>query len=170
MEERSINGHIIPRENQSNIIKEIQDAYEASLCHSVAFYIHGKTSSGKSSIPILLAIEMKTSICKSFNPTEPGDVFENLYETVAPTITKPLIVVFEEVDCLIKMIDNGKCRHKDIPISVKNKYSWNTFWDDLKILYPYVIFIMTSNVPPTDIDKLDESYLGHGRINGSIRL
>ena len=150
---------------QNNVIEKMKEMYELSHNNTIVCYIHGVTSSGKSTLALLLAKELSGSICKTFNPTDPGDNLELLYNCVSPTKNNPLIVVMEEIDGIIMKLTEGIKQHKTIPINIKNKSDWNTFFDDLKILYPYVIFLMTSNVPIDKINEIDPSYLRPGRID-----
>lgn len=76
-----------------------------------------------------------------------------------------MILILEEVDSVITKVHSSTIPlHKHIPVAVSNKSSWNTFFDDIKILYPNMILIMTSNVPPLVIDSLDSSYLREGHV------
>lgn len=167
---RTVSTSIKPSEKQQLIMDQIKEIQKQSLNNTCAIYLHGAPGKGKSTIPILLATDTNASLCKSFNPADPGDNLDLIYNKVLPTAKSPLIIVLEEVDILINKIVNGVQPHKDIPISVQNKTQWNTFFDDLKMLYPNLILILTSNVSPEQIDRLDSSYLRSGRIDGKISL
>jgi len=145
--------------------------------------LHGEKGIGKSMIPILLAKEFANldvnkknldvepddivSFCDTFNPTDPGDNFITLYNTSYPTKNTPLIIVFEEVDIIIKKIHNNNIeRHKNSPIMIHDKTSWNQFFDRFdRKYYPYTIIIMTTNEIPDYINKMDLSYIRDGRVN-----
>ena len=81
----------------------------------------------------------------SFNPFQPGDYFNSLYNKVSPDRNSPMIVVLEEIDMLItKMHDNSLMPHRDIPTQITNKTDWNQFFDRFdRLQFPYVYFIMT---------------------------
>lgn len=160
----------IDRTEQTNIVDNIIKNYkqnDKSVC-----WIHGMPGSGKSTIPILLAKKIKGSLCLTFNPTNPGDNIELVYNSVCPKENKPLIIVFEECDKMIhKIHENRVVYHKNIPTQVSNKTDLNTFFDWIdRGSYLYLIIIMTSNIAPEEIDKLDPSYLRDGRVNLRINL
>lgn len=158
------------RNNQIAVIKDILNLYEKTGV--VVCYLYGESGSGKSSIPKIIASQMKET-CETvyytdtFQPTDPNDSFFTLHTSCNPSKDKPLIVVMEEVDCIIKDAhEKAIPRHNHLPISVKNKSSWNTFLDrfDDKV-FTNVILIMTSNEPICNIMKLDPSYLRKDRVN-----
>lgn len=168
---REINTeHFITKQNQQNIIDLIKDDYKKRK-NNVSI-IYGEPGSGKSMVSILLAKEMNGYLCDTFNPTDPGDDIGLIYSTIMPTGDRPLILVLEEFDILINKIHHNMIQpHKHIPIQIKDKTSWNTFFDRIdRGLYPNMIFILTSNIDPEYIDRLDKSYLRNGRVNGRYHL
>lgn len=168
---REINTeHFITKQNQQNIINLIKDDYKKRK-NNVSI-IYGEPGSGKSIVSILLAKEMNGYLCDTFNPTDPGDDIGLIYSTIMPTEDRPLILVLEEFDILINKIHHNMIQpHKHIPIQIKDKTSWNTFFDRIdRGLYPNMIFILTSNIDPEYIDRLDKSYLRNGRVNGRYHL
>lgn len=167
---RTINLDIKPSQQQQDIINKILKLYNNSTRKCISVYIHGKPGCGKSTIPILLALNFNGSLCKSYNPTDPGDNIDMLFNQISPSASKPLILVFEEVDIWLKNIHEGIRQHKHIPTQIKDKSSWNMFFDDLKLLYPNLILIMTSNLHPEIIDKIDSCYLRQGRIDKKISM
>jgi hypothetical protein len=152
---------------QAPIVHDIVSAFYAKKRLSV--FLHGVVGAGKSTIGLLVAKEVKGSFCHTFNPTDPGDTLHSLLrETRAQD--KPLVVVIEEANVLISNIHRNTIeRHKNIPISVYNKSSFNTFLDDL-MLYKNLILIMTSNKHKKEIDELDTSYLRKGRVDCSYSM
>ena len=158
------------RINQQIAVKKISNCYNKKGT-SVA-YIHGEQGTGKSIVPILLAKKFNASLCIDFNPTDPGDNLDLIYNSVCPTKERPLIIVFEEVDIMISKIHNGLVKkHKSIPTSVLDKTGFNTMLDWIdRGLYPFVILIMTSNKSPDCIDGLDKSYLRQGRLDHKIKI
>ncbi|XWV26394.1 hypothetical protein QJ857_gp0678 [Tupanvirus soda lake] len=159
-----------PMENQKKPIKKIASLYEKKK-HNVV-YLYGEPGSGKSTVPILLAKELRASLCIAFNPTEPGDTIDLVYNSACPSHDNPLILVFEEADIMITKIHNNHIeRHKNVPTQVMDKTGFNTFLDWIdRGLYPYMILVMTSNRPVADIDYLDPSYLREGRVNLKLKI
>jgi hypothetical protein len=163
---------------QKYAIEQIIKVYkEKTQCTAI---LHGLPGTGKSMISLLLAQELISdtnivSLVDTFNPFEPGDQFNTLYNKVNPNEKKTFIVIIDEIDIHLKKIkDNSIVLHKYIPIQIKNKCDWTTFFDrfDRKIFYPYTIFIMTTN---TEISKLetyldDPSYLRSNRIDLKLKI
>lgn len=166
-----------PRTIQSAIIKKLRAEYDARG-YAVAL-LHGAPGTGKSMVPYFLAKQLlngladresdikKISLVDSFNPFQPGDYFNSLYNKVSPERTSPMIVVLEEIDMLLtKMHDGIITPHRDIPTQITNKTDWNQFFDRFdRLQYPHVYFIMTSNKNASYFDELDSSYMRHGRVN-----
>ncbi len=48
-----------------------------------------------------LARILNATYCKSYNPTESGDMLNTLYLSANPTRNQPLIVVLEEFDIMM---------------------------------------------------------------------
>lgn len=154
-----------PKDNQQQTIQQINDFFK--IHNHIVVYLHGKPGTGKSMVGILLAKELKGTLCKSWKPTDPGDTLEKIYSHVSPTQEKPLILVLEEFDITIRQIHDDNIQiHKNIPIPVKNKNDWNSMLDDIDIgLYPYLILVLTSNLGPDKINEMDPSYIRKGRVN-----
>jgi len=162
-------------EKQKNIIDDISLFYFSinNLHNRVVAYISGEPGSGKSMISILMTKILNGNLVKTFNPTEPGDNFATLYASISPTKENPLIVVLDEVDIHLDRIHLQRIvPHKHIPIQIIDKRTWNDFLDDINIgFYPYLILIMTSNIPKEDIgSKYDISYLRENRVHLSYKL
>ena len=157
---------ISPMGEQAFIVEDIMEKYKAK--ERLIVFIHGVTGAGKSSIGLLLAKEMRGNYCNKFNPIEPGDNFQSMMRDVDIEDSDekpPMIVVMEEVDTMIETIHRGEVpSHKKVTTMIRNKSSYNTFFDDM-IIYTKVIFILTSNKSKEEIDKLDTCYLRQGRIN-----
>jgi hypothetical protein len=109
----------------------------------------------------------KILLVDTFNPSQPGDRFNILYTKVGPTKDSPLIIIIEEIDIIMTAIHtNTVIQHRDIPTQITNKIDWNMFFDRFdRGLYPYIIFIMTTNKSDTYFDELDKSYMREGRVN-----
>ena len=152
--------HINPIGDQQHVIDSIKTYYNKNERASI--FIHGVTGAGKSTIGYLLAKELNATYCHTFNPTEPGDYLSNLMVDIR-TQDDPVVIVIEEIDVLIKKIDQGIEKNGDIPIEIYNKTTWNNFMDDL--IFYKIILIFTSNTSKEDLDKIDSSYLRRGRID-----
>ena len=153
-------SHINPIGDQQYVIDSIKKFYNKNERASI--FIHGVTGAGKSTIGYLLAKELNATYCHTFNPTEPGDCLSNLMVDIR-TEDDPVVIVIEEIDVLIKKIDEGIEKNGDIPIEIHNKTTWNNFMDDL--IFYKIILIFTSNTSKEDLDKIDSSYLRKGRID-----
>jgi hypothetical protein len=153
----------IQRFNQENIVSRIVEFY--NINKRCTAFIHGLPGSGKTSIAYLLATELNGTLCKTFNPIEPNDTLSNLIDRVKPSKSKPLIILMDEINTTIRKIHNQSIDpHKDIPIPVFDKTTFNGFLDDMKY-NPYIILLLTSNESKDAIDLLDSSYIREGRVN-----
>jgi hypothetical protein len=158
------------RENQTAAIEQITAAFTRR--GHVTAYLHGEPGTGKSMTAMLLAKSLSASLCETFNPTDPGDNIADLYAKVAPTKTAPLIIVLDEVDCILSRIAHDIPTVKYIPTAVKDKASWNRLLDNFDLgMYPHTLVVMTSNKPPEWIEReLDASYIRLGRVDVRVRL
>lgn len=159
-----------PRKNQQPAIDKIIGHYKTNS--STVAFLHGEPGSGKSMISLLIAKELKGSLCDTFNPTDPGDDIALIYNKVCPTKDSPLVLVFEEVDIMIGNIHYDKMNvSKHNPIQCKNKTEFNRFMDRIdRGIFPNLLLIMTSNKAPEFIDLLDQSYIREGRVNLRIKI
>jgi len=162
---------ISPMGDQNYIVEDIIDKYRAR--ERLVVFIHGVTGAGKSSIGLLLAKELRGNYCNKFNPIEPGDNFQSLLRDVdidEADERPPFIVVIEEIDTVIEAVHRGEVpAHKKVTTMIRNKSSYNTFFDDM-IIYSKVIFVLTSNRSKEEIDKLDPCYLRQGRVNAYYKM
>jgi hypothetical protein len=163
-----------PKPKQRQIMNNIIDYY--NINNNAISLIYGPSNTGKSMIPLLLSNCLKNkyniSYVDTYNPSDPGDLFSKLYTKIEPNKENPLIVLIDEIDILINKLHNKLINnHKDLPIEIKNKQEWNMFFDRFdRKLYPYVIFIMTSNQYPSYFEQMDNSYIREGRINLMFEL
>lgn len=155
--------HLHPIGQQIEIVKTILAAYKKT--QSLTVFISGVTGAGKSMIGLLVAKELNANYCHTFNPTEPSDTLSSALYEMNTEVQTPSILVLEEVNSLLRAIHNETIpKHKNVPISVYNKITWNSFLDDM-MLYRKVILILTSNEERAALDELDPSYLRKGRVN-----
>ena len=157
-----------PKGQQKEIVEDICQKYK-EIKRGV-FFIHGISGAGKSTIGLLVAKQLKGSFCHTFNPTDPGDTLHLLLRDSDPCEESPTVIVLEEINTLIRNINEGTIqKHKNITTQINNKSTYNTFFDDL-IMYKHVIIIMTSNEDKPTIDALDPCYLRAGRIQGDYTM
>lgn len=163
-EKRTISFDIIePNPKQKTIIDDIVSFYQTNGYCSC--YLQGNPGLGKTTIAYFLASVLHGSICKTFKPIEPGDTLIKLIDRSTPSKEKPLVILLDEVNIMIRKIHEQRIeRHKNIPISVYDKTTFNTFLDDMRY-NKNIILLMTSNESKEQIDLLDTSYLRKGRIN-----
>lgn len=161
-------SHIYPLPSQREIMNNIVAIYNKQ--QRATIFIHGITGAGKSTIGILLAKHLSGIYCHSFNPSDPGDSLSSLMVDISKESDEPMIVVIEEVDTLLRAINNNSIhKHAKIPTLVHNKPSWSNFLDDL-IFYKGLIVILTSNTPKHEIDEWDPAYLREGRIHAHYSM
>jgi hypothetical protein len=158
----------LPTPSQNNIITRIKELFKQKK--SASIFISGLPGSGKSMIGFLLASELNAKLVRTFNPTEPGDNMIRLIRDVDPDDETPLVIMLDEVDIMIRKItEHLIVPHKNIPIMIHDKISFNRFMDDM-MFYDNVILIMTSNEPKENIDAIDSSLLRPGRTHESFVL
>ena len=156
---------LVARGDQTRILSDITSIYEKKGRATV--FLHGICGAGKSTLGLLLAKELKGSFCHTFNPTNPGDSLHNLVREaeVEYDEKKPLILVIEEVNTLIRQVHaNEISLHKNVQTSVYNKSTYNTFMDDMS-LYKNVVLILTSNESVDEVNAIDPCYLRAGRVD-----
>ena len=151
--------------NQEELFNEIMNFYNDNKYCKV--FISGNINTGKSYFSYILAKKLNCYLCDTFDPTEPSESLTNLYTSKRISGDKPLIVLIDEVDVILKNIHENKIqKHKHYPILVRDKMTWNSFIDKIDYgLYPNLIVIFTSNQNKEYIDSLDKSYIREGRIN-----
>ena len=161
---------LIPTTRQSEIIQEIKSKFIENN-KKLAVFIHGPPGTGKTSLAMLIAHEIDATFCKSCNPCEPGDSLENLMRNVGTSKTKPHDQLFDEFDCIINKVHNNTVvLHKNVPIPVFDKSTFNRFMDNRQYI-SNLLMICTSNKTKQWIDKkYDPSYIRNGRIDMYISM
>ena len=150
---------------QEEAFKQIMKFYKDN--HFCKVFINGPPGKGKTYFSYLIANKLNSYLTDTYSPSDPGSSFSAIYNRHKINIIKPLIVVLDEVDILLDNIHNNKLVfHKHYKREICDKVTWNNFFDKIEYgLFPNTIFILTSNKPKYDLDKLDKSYLRDGRIN-----
>jgi hypothetical protein len=140
----------IATREQEIIINTIINKYNKN--YNCVSFIYGLPGKGKSTIGILLAKQLKGSIVRKYNPTDPGDKISTIYSEITPTENNPLIIVIDEIDIILERISKTKLTHKYIPIEVPDLSGWNILLDDINLgLYKYLILLLTTNINPNEI-------------------
>jgi hypothetical protein len=156
---------IEPIGEQVAIVDDIVQKYKERQ-RMVAF-VYGITGAGKSTLGLFIAKQLGGIYCHTFNPSEPGDTFENLLrdtETMDEDERKPIIIVIEEANEMIRAAHTNQVTlHKNVTTQVKSKGTFNTFLDNM-MFHTKVVLILTSNESKEQIDALCPSYLRVGRI------
>jgi len=164
MRRLNISSSIEPRDSQKIIISKIISDFKKK--NSSVVYLWGPPCTGKSMIGLLLAKQLQASYCNTLKPWQPNDQVSCYYSECDPEKNSPAILVFDEIDVVIKNIHTGITPHKNLPIEIMNKNGWNHVFDEIqKGMYPYLIVIMTSNCSPKSINDIDPSYLRRGRVD-----
>jgi hypothetical protein len=158
-----------PRPKQEKILKQIKSIYDKNL--KAVIVLSGEPGTGKSVIAQLLALQLDTSLCKHWNPTDPGDDLNSIYQKVNPTKEKPLIVLLDEFDCIISKFSKGFQLNKYIATQVKDKTSWNSLLDEIDNgFFPYLILLLTTNRKLEWFDIVDPSLIRKGRTDLKIKV
>lgn len=152
-------------DNQLSLFKKIMNFYKKNSFCKV--FLSGEPGIGKTYFAYLMSQKLNCYLCDVYNPYEPSSNFNEIYSMSKINSSKPLIVILDEIDVLIEKIHNKAINeHKKFSKEIYNKTSWNKFMDKIEYgMYPYVIFIMTSNKKKKQIDFFDNCYLRDGRIN-----
>jgi len=163
-ESRFIDFDMTPRDDQNKTIELIDSWYKVHK--KCVVLIAGPTNTGKSMIGFLVAKKYNGTLCTSYNPSDPGDYFSVLYERASPTLECPLVVLINEVDgILCEITRNTVRRHRRVPTVIRDKQTWNNFFDMFKHIYPNTVIILTTNIEIAELNAIDDSYLRDERIN-----
>lgn len=166
---RERDANYTPTTSQADIVAAII-AHQKKKRHTVV-YLHGPPCTGKSMIGVLIANEFGSSFCNTLKPWQPGDTLGVIHSEIEPTPTKPLVIVFDEIDSALQKIHDGIPPHKNLPTAVGDKPGWNHMLDEIQRgMYPDVILILTSNRDPEFINSLDPSYIRPGRVDMRFHL
>lgn len=153
--------------NQAQLYRRTMEFYNEHNYATV--FIDGVIGSGKTTFAYYLSSELGAILVDSFNPTEPSDSFSNMYMSLEHSPTKPLVVLMDEIDVMLRDVTCGITAHKNHLISVRNKTQWNVFLDRIQFgCFPNVILVLVSNRSREFIGaEMDPSYLRDGRVNVS---
>ena len=160
---RSLTIGYKPSVSQTAVIDRIVATFQKS--GNCVGFLHGPPGTGKSMVGLLLADKLNATFCNNLRPWQPGDTLAALHNEADPTKENPLIVVIDEIDSALLAIHAGIEPHKNIPIPVCDKPSWNNFLDEINNgIYPWTVLLLTANRGPDFIRSLDPSYIRPGRV------
>lgn len=156
-----------PYKVQEEIMDNIISLYKTSDNNIVRALVYGKPGKGKSFIGKLLAKKLNGELATYINLTTPGCGFRSLYKSASPKLESPLIIQLDEIDVTIRKVNNLGVNdsHKWIETACYDKSSYNNFWSEFVIRYPFVIWVLTMNSTPFEINKLDECYIRNNRLD-----
>jgi len=135
-------------------------------------YLCGPPGVGKTEFSKVLTCALGASLIPRFSPCKPGHWLPSLLKLTQPTKEKPLVVCMDEGDILLKKVNSGEKieQHKWFELAIKDKPSWNGFFDDCNNLYSHVYFIMTGNTSISSLNNIDASLMRNGRFNHIIQI
>ena len=167
--QRNLKISVTPRPIQKIVLNDIKEFLKTKK--SAVVLLHGPPNVGKTMLSLIAANELGGSYCNNLSPWEPGDSIVSLYTDTDVSENSPLIVAFDEVDSAICQVHSGISPHKDVKIFVRNKAGWNKMFDEIqKGFYPYIVVIMTTNMPPEFFNKLDPSYMAPHRVDKIYKI
>lgn len=167
----------VPTTKQSEILRSIVDAYSTRRVKSLTSILHGVPGAGKSTIASLLTCifdGLLISNWKLHDYSITKTSFESLYSKNKVSHTSPMILLIDEVDEILShIIENTNSREiaikekKDAILTNKLvKSDWCNWLDRVDSgVYPFVLIIMTTNVPIEKFDEVDKAYLRNGRVH-----
>ena len=156
-----------PFEDQTKIMNEIISLYNTNDKNIVRTLVWGKPGKGKSFLGKLLAKKLNGGLATFINLTSPGCGFRSLYKISSPKFESPLIIQIDELDVIIKKINNQtvKDKHDWLETACTDKSSYNNFWSEFVTRFPFVIWILTMNSTPEEINALDNCYIRQNRVD-----
>jgi len=161
---REMKMHVFPvaKQWQLNLYEEVKNISNKREMNyqtpGSVILLQGPPGTGKTEAAKVIAAKMYATLVPDFDPTRAGHWLASLVKIAEPTAEKPLVIVMDEVDGIIKRILDGESFSNQVKwlfLQVSNKKSWNQFFDNLHKNYEHVHFILTSN---TTIDNLKLSY------------
>lgn len=150
---------------QDKLFKKIMNFYK--LNNYCKVFLSGKPGEGKTFFCYMMAQKLNCYLIDTYDPSDPGTSLSIFYNKTKASASKPIIIVFDEVDIMIQKLHNQEIiKHKYYKNEVENKTTWNNFIDRITFgLFPYVILIMNTNKDKQYIDDKDTAYLRKGRVD-----
>jgi hypothetical protein len=163
-----------PTALQNVIIDKIINTLSKNTKNNCVVLLSGSVGAGKSMLCRLLAGTINASLYDEYNLCETAAYsFDGVINyLIKPTKAEPVVIVLEEVDCIIDNVHNNLVvLNQNYHIPVKNKTDWNNFLDRIDYgQYPNVVLIMTTNKPRQWFDDLDPAYMREGRVHLHIDI
>lgn len=162
-----------PTAEQNGIVDQIASmarrSCENGFGYNVAVWLHGPPGSGKSQIGGLLAKKLDGAVCINHCPMDPGDELNILFLRSNPSESKPLVLVLNEWDCVVRsaFTEPGAYRYDNVVPEVWNKVSYCNYMDRLS-QYDNTIVIITSNSTVDEVRAIDAAAARPGRIDLEI--
>lgn len=155
-----INDTIFLFENMKNLYKK------TSILPQITIMITGYPGSGKTSIGALVASRLSNSHMIYINPIKDKDCMGKILDYHSTSLSKPLIVMIDEIDCIIKHINNPiPLNNSDNDQNSISNESFNRLLDDFRI-YAGIIVVMTSNETQEFFKKEENMcYTRNGRVD-----
>ena len=158
---------------QLNAVNQIHEYYvnNDKRCVSCIF---GPPGSGKTTIAKLLSIKLDGVLIYDYVPINSGHSWNKVISEARNDPNKPIVILIDEIDIILHEVCKGvENKNKWTQLDVKDKPSWNK-WFDFKINNTdNIIVIFTMNQPYTELVKKlnnDCSYLRKGRCDLKIQF
>ena len=169
-----------PTAGQLDIIDEIVRLYNARGSHSVTCAVYGQPGVGKTTIGQLLAARLNASLFPHYNPFNLGVginyIYVNSVKCDNEGAPSPLVIVLNDFAHHLTRLSQRTpgmiaCAPSDRMPDVVDKASWNSLLDRVDSgLFPYVILLLTTDVPFSVIDEADPAYLRENRVHARFTL
>ena len=163
---------LTPWASQTLIIDAIMKSYARHKFATIV--ISGDTCTGKSAVAYILAQKLKTTITTNamFNQL---NALDDVFQSNEPSYDFPVIALVDEFDQMINLTDSPVEKSNKDDFSrmlrgrsdnIATKKSWNEGLDKINMgLYPFMIWILTTNKSREEIEQGDKSLFRSGRVN-----
>lgn len=152
-----------PNVSQSIILDDVCHRYQTRAIQNFKCLLTGPPGTGKSYLAKLLTHRLHGVLVTEFQPTQPGESLASLLHEVKPSPARPLILLIDEYDEMVKKLDHAQV-HPKLSVMVHNKHTHNQFLDFFDHL-EHVILVLTTNKPKSWFDEIDDSYTRAYRIH-----
>lgn len=157
-------------QEQEKIVDEIisyaDESYKNGFSYGFIALIYGPPGTGKSFVGEVLTARLNGNLIDGFNPFQYGDYLHTLVKDVDIRKNNPAVVVINEADKYIFDILQIPVRpsHKILRDPIWNKDGLCSFLDSANV-QDGLFLIITMNLDPSEIDKIDSSILRSNRIS-----
>lgn len=178
-----INVYFRPTDKQKIILDTIITGFNGIKCrinnNVYKVLVSGKSGCGKSTLAKLLASQLKSNLVYNYSVKRNNiDDFYRIRDN-----NNPLIIQVDEFDVYIKWMHentingidtsssssnnnhNNNNKDEDTEELINNKQKYNMLMSEIINLKRNVIYIFTTNKPPTWFTELDPSYIAPSRID-----